>query len=316
MRDELFITGGNSNHILLLKISAELKLRPARARISRFPDGEVKVEIEDNVRGKDVFVIQSLSPPANDYLMELLIMIDALRRASAERITAVIPYFGYARQDRKHKGRVPITARLVANLIETAGADRILVLDLHASQIQGFFNIPVDHLPAYPFFVHFLRSVFKERMNEVVIVAPDAGSIQRAGPLAREMNVPLAVIDKRRIDEETTEVRKIIGDVRDKIVLLADDIISTGGTLIKDAHALGKAGAREIYACATHGIFAGNAGIKLDTSPMKMIYITDSVSSPFALPKRLKVVSIASQFAEVIKRIHENRSVSEVIEHT
>ncbi len=309
----MIVFGGNASGELLNKVCAVLNIPLGKALFSKFPDGETKVEVEENVRGKDTFIIQSISPPANDNLMELLLMIDALRRASARRVTAVVPYLGYARQDRKHKGRVPISARLVADLIETAGADRVLTVDLHASQIQGFFKIPVDHLPGRIAF----ENGFQENLKNIVVISPDAGSIQRAGPLANELNVPLVIIDKRRMDERKITVRTVIGDVKGKTALLADDIIATGGTMVGDAEALIREGAKKIIACATHGVFSPESKDTLDNSDIEKIYLTDSVKSVFPLPERAVYEhSVAPFLAEGIRRIHGNLSVGEIIEHT
>jgi ribose-phosphate pyrophosphokinase len=309
----LLIFGGNSNPGLFSKICKELGINCGSALVSKFPDGEIKIEIQENVRGKDVFIIQSVSPPVNDNLVELLLMIDAIRRASAKRITAVIPYFGYARQDRKHKGRVPISARVVADIIESSGVDRVLTIDLHAPQIQGFFTKPLDHFPGHIAF----KDCFKEYLPNLVVVSPDAGSVQRALPFVNKLNVPLAIIDKRRIDENKTEVRTIVGEVKGKTVLLPDDIVSTGGTLVKDAEALISFGAKRVVACITHGVFSPNSAEKLNNSCIEKIYITDTVLSPYPLPLRtVQNNSFAPFLAEGIRRIHENRSVSEILEHT
>ncbi len=306
----MVVFGGSSNPELLSRVCGELDLFPSRATVSRFPDLETKIEIEENVRGKDVFIVQSISPPANDNLMELLLMTDALRRASAERITAVIPYYGYARQDRKQRGRVPISARVIADLLETVGTDRVLTLDLHASQIQGFFKIPVDHFPGHLAF----KNGFSEYLPDLVVVASDAGSIQRAVPFANKLKVPMAVTDKRRIDDRTIEIRTVIGDVKGKNVLLADDIISTGGTIARDAEALKKAGAEKVIVCATHGVFAPGAVEILDGSDLEAIHVTDSIKSIFPLPSKVCYQnSVAPLLAEGMLRIHENRSVSEMI---
>ncbi len=310
---DMVIFGGNASKELFQKICKFLKISTGRAVISKFPDGETRVQIGENVRGKDTFIIQSTSPPINDNLMELLLMIDALKRASARRVTAVIPYFGYARQERKHKGRVPVSARLVADLIETAGVSRVLTIDLHAPQIQGFFKIPVDHFPGHIAF----EDGFQEDLKNLVVVAPDAGSIQRAGPFANKLKVPLAIIDKRRMSEKKIIVRTVIGDVKGKTALLADDIIATGGTMVADAEALARGGAKKIIACATHGVFSPKSKNTLDNSGIEKIYLTDSVKSVFSLPDRAVYEhSVTSFLAEGIRRINENLSVGEIIEHT
>ncbi len=310
---EMLVFAGNANIRLFRNICQELPAVPGKSIVSRFPDGETKIEIGENVRGKDVFILQPLSPPVNDNLMELLLMVDALKRASARRVTAVIPYYGYARQDRKHKGRVPISARLVADLIETAGTDRVLTVDLHVPQIQGFFKIPVDHFPGHLAF----ENGFSENLENLVVVSPDAGSIQRAGPFANKLGVPLAIIDKRRITGVKVKVMIIIGDVRDKTVLLADDIVSTGGTMAENAEALIKEGAKSIIACATHGVFSPKAKDILDNSAIERIYVTDSVESIFPLSKKILYEnSVAPFLAEGVRRINKNLSVGEIIEHT
>ncbi len=310
---DMIIFGGNSNPELLRKICSGLGKVPGEAVVSRFPDMEVKIEIGENVRGKDVFIVQSMSPPVNDNLMELLLMTDALKRASAARITAVIPYYGYARQDRKHRGRVPISARVVADLMETSGMDRILTIDLHASQIQGFFRIPVDHFPGHLAF----RNGFDRYLPNLVVVASDAGSIQRADPFANRLKVPMAITDKRRVNDREIEVRTVIGDVRGKIALLTDDIISTGGTVVRDAEALKEAGAAKIIVCATHGVFTPGSAEILDGSHLDRIYVTDSIKSPFPLPMKVCYEnSVASLLAEGILRIHQDRSVSEMMIET
>jgi ribose-phosphate pyrophosphokinase len=313
MMKKMVIFGGNSNQELLIEICQKLDKSPGKALVSRFPDTEIKVEIEENVRGKDVFIVQSTSPPVDENLMELLVMIDALRRASAFRVTAVMPYYGYARQDRKHKGRVPITGRLVADLLEASGADRVLAIDLHASQIQGFFKIPVDHFPGHIAF----RDSFKNLLPDLVIVAPDTGGRQRASSVAKKLEVSLAIIDKRRVNDRKTEVRNVIGEVENKTALLVDDIISTGGTMAKDAEVLKIAGATRVIACATHGIFAPGSAEILDNSEIESIYVTDTVKTIFPLPQKVCYQnSMASFLAEGILRIHKNRSVGEIIEHT
>ncbi len=310
---DIIVFGGSANERLFKKVCKKLELTPGKVAISQFPDKEVRIEIGENVRGKDVFIVQPTSPPVNDNLMELLLMIDALKRASAKRVTAVIPYYGYGRQDRKHKGRVPISARLVADLIEAAGTDRVLTVDLHAPQIQGFFKIPVDHFPGCIAF----DGAFSECLDNLVVVSPDAGSIQRAGIFARILGVPLGVIEKRRITDRKTEVITVIGEIRGKTVLLVDDIISTGGTMVESAKSLIKEGAKNIIVCATHGVFSTGAKEIMDNSDIEKIYVTDSVESIFPLPERVFYEnSIAPFLAEGIRRINEDLSVGEIIEHT
>jgi len=308
----LRIVSGNSNPKLAQKICDHLGISLGRARIDRFNDGETLVELGESVRGTDTFVIQSLAHPVNDNLMELLVIIDALRRASARRITAVMPYYGYARQDRKNKPRVPITARLVADLLTAVGADRVLTMDLHAGQIQGFFNIPVDNLYASPILLPHLR----EKFREVVIVAPDAGGVPRARAYASRLNAGLALIDKRRAGANQAEAMHLIGEVRGKTAVILDDMVDTGGTLVEGARTLLDKGASSVHACCTHAILSGPAVERLSQSPFGSVVVTDT------LPKRpergnipnLKVLSSARLFAEAIKSIHNEDSISLLFE--
>ncbi len=305
----MLVFSGNANPKLAKKICTYLKIKLGRALVSRFSDGEVRVKIEDNVRGKDVFVVQPTSPPVNENLMELLIMLDALKRASARRITAVIPYFGYARQDRKDQPRVPITAKLVANLLTIAGADRILTLDLHAGQIQGFFDIPLDHLYAVNVFIEYFKRI--KINNNLVVVSPDVGGIKMARAYAKRFKAALAIVDKRRNSPDSTEVMHILGEVKGKNAVLVDDLIATGGSLVEAAKVLKEKGAKKIYACVTHGVLSANAVEKLENSPIDFLVITDSIElAPQKKNKRIKVVSVASLFAEAIKRIHLEESIS------
>jgi ribose-phosphate pyrophosphokinase len=300
---------GTANPGLAEGIAACLGLQLCAVEVSRFPDGEIFVHIEENVRGADAFVIQPTCPPVNENLMELLIMIDALKRASAGRITAVIPYYGYARQDRKHIGRVPITAKLVANLIETAGADRVLTLDLHAGQIQGFFDIPVDNLMIDPIFIDYFRSRGLAD-EETVIVSPDLGAVKRARAIAEGLKLPLAIIEKRRVTSERVESLNLIGEVKGRRAIIIDDIISTGGTVLEASRLLERAGVKEIYAAFTHGVFAGDALERLRASPIKKIIVTDSIPAPKG---RIEVVSIAELLAEAIRRVHCEESLSALL---
>lgn len=311
---ELILIAGNANRGLAEEIGGHLGTPPCRAEVGRFPDGETKVHIEENVRGADVFVIQPTSPPVNENLMELLVMIDALKRASAGRITAVIPYYGYGRQDRKHRGRVPISARLVANLIETAGADRVLTLDLHAGQIQGFFNIPVDNLLADPIFIDYFR---KEGIadDEAVIISPDLGAVKRARAIAEGLGRPLAIMEKRRVTGERVESLNLIGEVAGRRAIIIDDILSTGGTILETMAVLERNKAGEIYAAFTHGVFAGDAVELISKSTIRRIVVTNSVTPPDDGDGIIESISVGELFAEVIGRIHENRSVSEVFPH-
>jgi ribose-phosphate pyrophosphokinase len=278
-----------------------------KAEVGTFSDGEIRIEIEENTRGADAFVIQSTCPPVNDNLMELLIMIDALRRASARRITAVIPYYGYARQDRKVKPRVPITAKLVANLIATAGVHRVLVMDLHAGQIQGFFDIPVDHLFAAPVLINY----FEKKIKNLVIVAPDPGAVERAAAFAKRLEASLAIIDKRRPEPGIAKVFSVIGSVRGKNAVLVDDMIDSGGSVIESARILNEQGAKSIYVSCTHPVFSDQAVEKLQKSPIQEIVVTNTI--PFTRQDncdKIVVLSVAALLGEAIKRIHKETSVS------
>ena len=306
----LRIFTGNSNIELVRKISEKLNTPIGKSVVKNFSDGEINVEIDESVRGMDVFVIQSICAPVNNNLMELLILIDALRRASSERITAVLPYYGYARQDRKVSPRAPITAKLVADLITTAGASRILAVDLHAGQIQGFFNIPVDHLFAAPVLLDYLKHL----KNDIVIVSPDAGGVERARAYAKRLNTSLAIIDKRREAPNVSQVMNIIGDVSGMVAVLVDDLVDTGGTLVRAAYALMEKGAKAVYACCTHPVLSGRAVEVLEESPIKEMIVTDTI--PFredakACPK-IRVLSISSLLAEAIRRIYKDDSVSDL----
>ncbi|RKZ04242.1 MAG: ribose-phosphate pyrophosphokinase [Candidatus Hydrothermota bacterium] len=305
---EIKLLSGIASRKLMEDIARYLEVVPAESIVSRFSDGEIRVQILENVRGDDVFIVQSTQPPA-DNLMELLLLIDAARRASASRVTAVIPYFGYARQDRKDQPRVPISSKLVANLIERAGADRVLTVDLHADQIQGFFDIPVDNLYATPIFKEYFGHLDPERY---VIVSPDIGSIKRARHIANKLgNLPIALVDKRRPSPNRAEVINIVGEVSGKDLLIVDDIIDTGSTLCEAAKALKNKGANLIRAAATHGLFSGNAGEKIDQAPIDEVVITDTLTvEEGKKPGKLKILGIANLLGEAIRRIHEERSVS------
>ncbi|MEQ1905965.1 MAG: ribose-phosphate pyrophosphokinase [Pirellulaceae bacterium] len=309
---ELKIFSGRANPELTQKISSFLHLELGACKLQTFPDGELHCKIED-VRGRDVFIVQPTCPPVNDNLMELLILIDTCRRASAERITAVIPYFGYARQDRKDEGRVPITAKLVANIITRAGADRVLCMDLHAAQIQGFFDVPVDHMYAGSVLTAHFRTLFKDP-NEIMIVSPDEGSIKRAVGHAKRLGGNIAIIDKRRLGADNTRQENIIGGpVEGKICLMFDDMISTGGSICGAADLLHKLGAKEIHVGATHGVFAGNAIAKLEAAPIKSVVVTDSI--PLAPEKQISKIhrlSISNLLGEAIRRIHQHKSISSI----
>ncbi len=307
--DKLAVFSGNANLDLAREICKDLKVKLQDALVGRFSEGEIRVKINENVRGKDVFIIQPTCPPPNDNLMELLIMVDALRRASAQRITAVIPYFGYARQDRKDQPRVPITAKLVANLLTIAGSSRILTMDLHAGQIQGFFDIPVDHLFSVGVFVDYFS---KMNIKDLVVVSPDVGSIKMARAYAKRVSAGLAIIDKRRVSPEKAEAMHIMGEVENKNVIIVDDMIATGSSLIEAVEALKKAGAKTIYAAITHGVLSGPAIQRIDQCKgLEKLLITDSI--PLSEEKKhpkIQVLSVANLLAEAIKRIHNEESVS------
>ncbi len=310
-KDELEIFTGNSNPGLAREVCENLNVKLGQAEVGRFPDGEVMVEVRQNVRGGDCFVLQSTCSPPNDNLMELLLLMDALRRASAKRITAVIPYFGYSRQDRKVAPRVPISAKLVADLITTAGASRVLTVDLHAGQIQGFFNIPVDNLYAMPVLVQYLRSQIDSK--KVTVVAPDAGGVERARAFARRLNANLAIIDKRRQRASEVAEMNLVGEVRDSIALLIDDMIDTAGTITEAAKVIMAAGATEVIACATHPILSDPACERIRKSAIKELVTTNSIplkAKAQAELSNLKVLSVAGLIAEAIRRIHNEESVS------
>src|SRR5690349_23447306 len=308
------LVAGNSNPRLAEAIAAYLKMPLAKAVVRRFADMEIFVEILENVRGADVFVIQSTSFPANDHLMELLIIMDALRRASARRITAVIPYYGYARQDRKPGPRTPISAKLVANLISNAGADRVLTLDLHAGQIQGFFDIPTDNLYASPVMVRDIRDRFD--LSKVAVVSPDVGGVVRARGLAKRINAPLAIIDKRRERAGESEVMNVIGEVKGYTCILIDDIVDSGGTLVNAADALLEQGATEVYAYISHGVLSGGAVARIDGSRLKELVITDSIQPTKAVQeaKNIRVLSIGTLIGEAIGRTAAEESVSSLFD--
>ncbi len=309
MNKALKLFTGNANPALAQEICAYLGIRLGEATVSSFSDGEVRVKIEENVRGADVFVVQSCCAPVNDSIMELLIMIDALKRSSASRITAVIPYFGYARQDRKDQPRVPISAKLVADLITTAGADRVLTMDLHAGQIQGFFNIPVDHLYATPVLLEYIN---KRGVADLVVVSPDAGGVERARAFAKRLQANLAIIDKRREGPNQTQIMNIIGDVEGKSALLLDDMIDTAGTIVQGAQACAEKGAREVWAACTHPVLSGPALDRLQQSCLREVVVTNTIplKEKERLCPKLHLLSVAPLLGEAITRIHEEESVS------
>ncbi len=306
------ILTGNSNKQLSNKISKNLKNKLVNTSIRKFADGEIYIEINENIRGNSIFIIQSVSSPANDNLMELLLCIDALKRSSAKNITAVIPYFGYARQDRKVVPRTSISAKLVSNLITNAGADRVVTVDLHAGQIQGFFDIPVDNLFATPIFGKHIKRKIKS--NNIICVAPDVGGVERARALGKKLDVGLAIVDKRRPSPGKSQVMNVIGNVKNKICILTDDIIDSGGTIVNAADALVKRGAKEVHVYATHGVFSGDAVKKIKSSKIKNLVITDSIDSSDKLKKarNIEVLSISILLAEAIKRISNSTSVSDL----
>lgn len=309
------IIAGNSNVSLAKSISEYLDVPLTAASIKRFSDMEVFAEILENVRGEDVFVVQSTSYPANDNLMELLITIDALRRGSARRITAVIPYFGYARQDRKTGGRTPISAKLVANLITAAGADRVLTMELHAGQIQGFFDIPLDNLIIAPIFVPEIEKRFKD--EKIVMVSPDVGGVVRARALAKRLNADLAIIDKRREKAGVSEVMHVIGDVKDKVCIMVDDIVDSGGTLCNAATALKSKGAKEVYAYVVHGVLSGGAVARITDSDLEGMVTADTIAATEAVENSEKIerLSVARLLGEGIKRIAQEESISELFRY-
>lgn len=306
---ELKLFTGNANRPLAEEIAQYLRMPLGDAEVSRFSDGEIFVQVNENVRGADVFVIQPTCPPVNDNLMELLVMIDAFKRASARRITAVLPYYGYARQDRKVQPRVPITAKLVADLLTAAGVDRVLALDLHAGQIQGFFNIPVDHLFAAPVIIDYLG---KKELHDPVIVSPDAGGVERARAIAKRLRATLAIIDKRREGPNAAVAMHLIGEVRGRDAVVIDDMIDTAGTLVQAVGALVREGARRILACGVHPVLSGPAVDRIQAAPIEETVVTNSI--PVPVPKqqvaRLRVLSVAPLLGEAIRRIHLEESVS------
>ena len=303
------VFSGSASVALTDGICQTVEVPRGRAAVGKFSDGEIKVQIGENIRGSDVFIINSTCPPVNDNLMELLILIDAARRASADRVTAVLPYFGYARQDRKDRPRVPITAKLVSNLIVAAGADRVLTVDLHCGQIQGFFDIPVDHLSGDVVFVNH----FKERgIDNLVVVSPDTGSVARIREFARRLDAPLAIVDKRRPKENVSEVMHVIGEVEGKHALIFDDMIDTGGTLCKAAKAIKDLGALDVIACSTHPVFSGDAIARIDDSVLSEVLVSDTVplKADARASDKIKVLSIASLVGEAIRRVHQEESLS------
>ncbi len=308
---QLRIFAGTANPKLAAAICAELGRPLSKADVGRFSDGETNVEVGENIRGCDTYIIQPTCPPANDHLMELLILCDAFRRASAGSITAVMPYYGYGRQDRKVAPRTPITAKLVADLIETAGATRVVSMDMHAGQIQGFFNMPFDHLYASPVFLEHLRKMFPDP-GELVMVSPDAGGVERARAYSKRLGCPLAIVDKRRTKPNVAEVMNLIGDVKDKVAVLLDDMVDTAGTLTQAAAALKEKGAKKVYAYAVHGVLSGPAISRIKESVIEKLVLTDTIPLSKAAQEsgKVQVVSTARLFSEAIRRIHSGESLS------
>lgn len=313
MKNELVIFSGNANPMLAQSIADELGVSLGDASVGSFPEGETQVQINENVRGRDLFIIQPTCAPTNDHLMELLVLLDAAKRASARRITAVLPYYGYARQDRKDRPRVPITAKLVANLIVSAGANRVLTMDLHAGQIQGFFDIPVDHLYSINVLCEFFLA---KNLPNLVVVTPDVGGLKMARAYSKVLETPLAIVDKRRESASQVHVMNIIGDVADRNVVIVDDLVSTGSSLVEAVHALKQAGALDIYAAVVHPVLAGNAVERIENSIIREMAVTDSIPlDEKRRGRKIKVLSVAPLLAEAIRRIHDNESVSSLFAH-
>lgn len=309
---EMKIIAGNSNQRLAQEIAELLDIPLTNATMETFSDGEISVNVYDSVRGDDVYVIQSTSDPVNNNLMELLIIIDAMKRASAGRINAVIPYYGYGRQDRKAKSRDPITAKLVADLLTVAGADRVITMDLHATQIQGFFNMPVDHLLGIPILSEYFTQL---GLTDLVVVSPDAGSVKRSRKLAERLYCPIAIIDKRRQKANISEVMNVIGDIKDKNCILVDDMIDTAGTICNGADALTKLGARSVYAVCSHGVFSGPAIERLKASAIQEIVVTNTIQIPAEKQlDNMKILSVGAIFAKAINRVHEGKSLSKLFD--
>jgi len=313
MINDIALFAGNAHIELAQAIAKHLGTSLSPVMVTRFSDGEIRVKIEEHVRNKDVFVIQPTCEPVNENLMEMLIMVDALKRASSRRITAVLPYFGYSRQDRKDQPRVPITAKLVANLITAAGVDRVLMLDLHAAQIQGFFDIPADHLYAINTFVDYFKSMGIPR-EKLCIVSPDVGGIKRARDYSRRLGAGLAIVDKRRYSPDSIESMNVLGDVKGKICIMVDDIIATGGSLVGAANILKNNGAEDIYAAITHPVLSGNAVENIEKSDIKQLLITDSIPYRRQPSEKIKVISVAPLIADAIHRIHDDISISILFE--
>jgi ribose-phosphate pyrophosphokinase len=314
-RERILIFSGRSHPELAQKIASELGLTLGRVKLSTFANGEIYCRFEESVRGADVFVVQTIYDKVNDYLMELLVMIDALKRASAERITAVIPHYGYARQDKKTLSREPITAKLIADLLTTAGVQRVVVMDLHAAQIQGFFDCPVDHLTALPVILNYFKEKFGDELKNWVVCSPDVGRVKMAKKAADILGADLAVLHKSRPEHNVARIAEVVGDVKDKNVLIIDDMIDTGGTIVSGVEALKKSGAKKVYVASTHGLFSGPAKERLVNADIEEVVVTDTV--PFyekMTVEKVTVVSVASIFAQTLKNIHEDVSVSDLFQ--
>ncbi len=307
MYNGLTLLSGTANPELSRSIARMLETPLCQAHVGRFPDGEIDVKISEDIRGRDVFILQPTCPPVNEAIMELLILVDCCKRSSVGRVTAVMPYFGYARKDRKDEGRVPITAKLVANCLTVGGVDRVLTMDLHAPQIQGFFDVPVDHLYAKPVFADYFRPL---NPKDTVIVAPDAGGIKMARAYANTLHMPFAIVDKRRMSPEATVSEHLIGEVEGKDVILVDDLIATGGTITDAVRMVKQHGAKTVFIAATHGLFCGSALEKIAAADVQKVVVTDTVRPLAAYPKKIEVLSVAPLLAETIRRIHHGKSVS------
>jgi ribose-phosphate pyrophosphokinase len=309
MKRDIKLFAGSAGQALAAKISAAIGVSVSRSTITRFADGELKIKLEENIRGRDVFIIQSTQPPA-EHILELLLFLDAAKRASADRVTAVIPYFGYARQDRKDEPRVPISAKLIADLVARSGASRVLTMDLHAEQIQGYFDIPVDHLYAAPVFIDYYQ---KYDVDEIIVVAPDTGSVKRARAFARRLGkeVPIAIVDKRRTGPNKSMVANIIGDVKNRTALIYDDMLDTGGTMVDAAESIQEKGAKEVYTCIVHPLLSRNAPERVSKSCIKELVVTDTIElMPEKKIEKLKILSVANLLGKAIMRIHRSESIS------
>jgi ribose-phosphate pyrophosphokinase len=309
MKRDIKLFAGTASQALTARISAAIEVPISKSTITRFADGELKIKLEENIRGRDVFVVQSTNPPAEN-ILELLLFLDAAKRASADRVTAVIPYFGYARQDRKDEPRVPISAKLIADLLARSGASRVLTMDLHAEQIQGYFDIPVDHLYAAPVLINYYQ---KFDVNRMIVVAPDTGSVKRVRAFARRLdkNIPIAIIDKRRTGPNKSMVANIIGDVKNKVALIFDDMLDTGGTMVDAAEAIHDKGAKEVYTCVVHPLLSHNAPKRVSESCIKELVVTDTIElAPERKIKKMRILSVASLLGKAILRIHRSESIS------